>query len=151
MTSDSSTLPVSNLIDALPSDARNQLAIHGEFHQAQPGDTILEQGKSRRALLYLISGEFEARREDQGQTLVLGKIPSGEWVGEVDLIDGGTAVCSVVATLPSHYWWIERDSLDAFIQARPADGNILLNSLALVLCRRIRDVTRKLAWRSLIS
>ncbi|MFM8981690.1 MAG: cyclic nucleotide-binding domain-containing protein, partial [Spartobacteria bacterium] len=99
----------------------------------------------------LCGGELEARRTDNDNTIVLGKIHSGEWMGEVDLIDQASPVCSVVATKRTQYWVMSRGAFDAFVHEFPEDGVTLLHSISEVLCRRIRDVTRKLAWRSLIS
>lgn len=151
MSDPSTPLPQSSLIDPLPAEARMRLTMHGEFLTAEPGQTLIEQGKSHASLFYVIDGELEARREDDGHILVLGKIVRGEWMGELDLIDQSSPVCSVVATAPTQYWVISRGAFDAFVHEFPEDGVVLLNSLALVLCRRIREVTRKLAWRSLIS
>jgi CRP-like cAMP-binding protein len=125
--------------------------MHGEFLAAEPGDTLIEQAKSHASLFYIMDGELEARREDGGKITVLGKILPGEWMGELDLLDQSSPVCSVVATKSTRYWVMSRGAFDAFVREFPEDGVILLNSLALVLCRRIRDVTRKLAWRNLIS
>ena len=144
-------LPHSSLIDPLPPEARMRLTMHGEFLSAEPGDTLIEQGKSHASLFYIMEGELEARREDDGHVLVLGKIIPGEWMGELDLIDRSSPVCSVVALKPTRYWAISRNAFDTFVKEFPEDGVVLLDSLALVLCRRIREVTRKLAWRSLIS
>ena len=145
------SLPPSSLIDHLPLEARKHLSMHGEFHQIQTGGVLIKQGVSHGSLYYIISGEFEAKREDQDNTILLGRIHAGEWVGELDLFDQESAVCSVVATTPGQYWKIHRQAFDAFNSDFPADGNLLLNSLALLLSRRIRNVTRQLAWRSLIS
>lgn len=146
-----SHLPHSALIDPLPTEARMRLTMHGEFLSAEPSEILIEQGKSHSSLFYIMDGELEARREDDGHMLVLGKIVPGEWMGELDLIDQSSPVCSVVAVKPTRYWVMSRGAFDAFVHEFPEDGVILLNSLALVLCRRIREVTRKLAWRSLIS
>jgi CRP-like cAMP-binding protein len=128
-----------------------RLTMHGDFLAAEPGDILIEQGKSHASLFYIMEGELEARREDDGHLLVLGKINAGEWMGELDLIDRASPVCSVMATKPTRYWVMSRAAFDSFVKEFPEDGVILLDSLAMVLCRRIRDVTRKLAWRSLIS
>lgn len=144
-------LPHSALIDPLQPEARMRLTMHGEFLGAEAGDVLIEQGKSHASLFYIMEGELEARREDDGHMIVLGKIVPGEWMGELDLIDRSSPVCSVVALKPTRYWAISRNAFDAFVKEFPEDGVVLLDSLALVLCRRIREVTRKLAWRSLIS
>ena len=128
-----------------------RLTMHGDFQCCEPGEILIEQGKQHGSLFYIMDGELEARRTDDANTIVLGKIHSGEWMGEVDLIDQASPVCSVVATKHTQYWVMSRGAFEAFIREFPGDGVTLLHSISEVLCRRIRDVTRKLAWRSLIS
>ena len=151
MSDSSDQLPHSPLIDPLPPEARMRLTMHGDFQFCEPGETLIEQGKHHGSLFYIMDGELEARRTDDENTIVLGKILSGEWMGEVDLIDQASPVCSVVATKRTQYWVMSRGAFDAFVREFPEDGVTLLHSISEVLCRRIRDVTRKLAWRSLIS
>lgn len=151
MSEPSNPLPKSSLIDQLPPEARMRLTLHGDFRFCEPGEILVEQGRHHGSLFYIMDGELEARREENGGTLVLGKIVPGEWMGEVDLIDQASPVCTVVATRRTQYWVISRSAFDTFVHEFPSDGVTLLHSLAEVLCRRIRDVTSKLAWRSLIS
>jgi CRP-like cAMP-binding protein len=151
MSASSEPLPHSPLIDPLPPEARMRLTMHGDFQCCEPSEILIEQGKQHGSLFYIMDGELEARRTDDANTIVLGKIHSGEWMGEVDLIDQASPVCSVVATKRTQYWVMSRGAFEAFIREFPGDGVMLLHSISEVLCRRIRDVTRKLAWRSLIS
>ena len=151
MSASSDQLPHSPLIDPLSPEARMRLTMHGDFQFCEPGETLIEQGIPHGSLFYIMDGELEARRTDDGNMIVLGRIHSGEWIGEVDLIDQASPVCSVVAVKHSQYWVMSRTAFEAFVQEYPEDGVTLLHSISQVLCRRIRDVTRKLAWRSLIS
>lgn len=144
-------LPVSNLLENLTPDARGRLAVHGEFRQLDTGEKVITQGTTHGTLSFVVSGELEARRIDGANMMVLGTIPAGQWVGEVAFTDGSAAVCDVVASQPSQLWSIKRDALDEFLRNSPADGIILLDSIARLLCGRIREVTRKLAWRMVIS
>lgn len=145
------SLPGSSLIETLPPEARMRLTMHSEFLSVETDQVLIEQGKPHARLFYVIDGELKARREDGGQNLILGKIAPGGWMGELDLLDESSPVCSVVATKPTRFWVMSRKAFDAFVREFPEDGATLLHSLAIVLCRRIRVVTRKLVWRSLVS
>ena len=96
----------------------------------------------------IISGVLHARRNDQGNDVLLGQIEEGEWMGEVDLFDPSEAVCSVVAVKESQYWVITRDNLEEFIKNYPSAGILLLIGLSTTLSRRIREVTRTLAGQT---
>jgi len=75
MSESSDQLPHSPLIDPLPPESRMRLTMHGEFQFCEPGETLIEQGKHHGSLFYIMNGELEARRTDDENTIVLGKIP----------------------------------------------------------------------------
>jgi CRP/FNR family cyclic AMP-dependent transcriptional regulator len=127
-----------------PSDVK-ALEPYGTFALAAPGTVVIEQGVSHGKLFLVISGVLHARRNDQGNDVLLGQVEEGEWMGEVDLFDPSEAVCSVVAVNDCQYWVITRDNLEEFINNYPSAGILLLIGLSTTLSRRIREVTRKLA------
>jgi len=138
-------LPLVGIVANLDPNDVKALEPYGTFALATPGTVVIEQGKSHGKLFLIISGVLEARRDDQGHEVLLGKIQEGEWMGEVDLFDPLEAVCSVVATETCQYWVITRDNLEEFINNHTMAGILLLIGLSTTLSRRIREVTRKLA------
>lgn len=148
MSLDSPYLPAVGLVATLEKEDRDALGSYGTFHLAQPGKVVIEQGKPHGKLFFIIEGLLHARRNDEGNDILLGRVQPGEWMGEVDLFDPSAAVCSVVAIEPTQYWVITRDDLEAFINNYPHAGTILLIGLATTLGRRIRELTRKLAEQS---
>lgn len=119
------------------------LSSFGAFEVAKPGQKIIHQGKSQGVLFITLSGLFEAKREEHGHTEVLGKIQPGEWLGEINLFDPSTAVCSVEAVGLSEYWVITREAFERFINQNHAAGSVLLIGLAMTLSKRIRGLTEK--------
>ena len=87
---------------------------------------------------------LHAVRRDGDREVLLGTIRSGEWVGEVDLFDPVSAMCSVIVIERGQYWAISRADLEEFINNYPQAGIHLVISLASVLSRRLRSVTRRL-------
>lgn len=138
-------LPAVGLVADLSKDDRDTLSSYGSFHLANPGEVLITQGVPHGKLFFIISGLLHARQDDEGKDILLGKISQGEWVGEVDLFDPSSAVCSVVAIEASQYWTIERKDLEDFINNYPAAGIQILIGVASTLGRRLRSVTKKLA------
>jgi len=134
-------LPAVGLVSELSKEDRDTLSSYGSFHLAQPGDTLIEEGLPHGKLFFVISGLLHARHEET----LLGPIRQGEWVGEVDLFDPASAVCSVVAIEPSQYWMITRADLEDFINNYPEAGIRILIGVAGTLGRRLRGVTKKLS------
>lgn len=105
---------------------------------------MIVQGAPHGKLFFIINGLLHARCQDDGRDVLLGKINQGEWVGEVDLFDPASAVCSVVAIEPSQFWMITRADLEDFINNYPPAGIQILIGVASTLGRRLRQVTHKL-------
>lgn len=144
-------LPAVGLVSELSKEDRDTLSSYGSFHLANPDDTLIQEGLPHGKLFFIISGLLHARRNDAGKELLLGPIHQGEWVGEVDLFDPASAVCSVVAIEPSQYWMITRADLEDFINNYPAAGIQILIGVAGTLGRRLRGLTKKLAEQTELS
>lgn len=138
-------LPAVGLVAQLSKEDRDTLSSYGSFHLANPSDILIGEGVPHGKLFFIISGLLHARRDDEGRDILLGTINQGEWVGEVDLFDPASAVCSVVAIEPSQYWMITRQDLEDFINNYPAAGIQILIGVAATLGRRLRGVTKMLA------
>lgn len=138
-------LPAVGLVAQLSKEDRDTLSSYGNFHLANPGDTLIEEGLPHGKLFFVISGLLHARRDDEGRDILLGTIGQGEWVGEVDLFDPASAVCSVIAIEPSQYWTITRADLEDFINNYPGAGIQILIGVAGTLGRRLRGITKMLA------
>lgn len=145
MPSLATSLPPAGIIAQLEDDARDALAAYGSFHVAPSETVLIKQGRPHGRLFCVISGTFEARRQNDGDDVLLGTIQRGDWIGEVDIFDPSSAMCSVVASEPSHYWEITRERLEEFFNTHHAIGIVLLIGLASTLGRRIRGITQKLA------
>ncbi len=144
-------LPAVGLISELSKEDRDTLSSYGSFHIAKLGDILIEEGLPHGKLFFIISGLLHAKKAETGREVLLGKISQGEWVGEVDLFDPASAVCSVVAIEPAQYWVIARADLEDFINNYPAAGIQILIGVASTLGRRLRGVTRKLSEESELS
>ncbi|MEI6377944.1 MAG: Crp/Fnr family transcriptional regulator, partial [bacterium] len=144
-------LPAVGLVSELSKDDRDTLSSYGSFHFSKVGDTLVSEGASSGKLYFVLSGLLHARCNDEGHTLLLGTIGQGEWVGEVDLFDPSSAVCSVVTIEAAQYWMISRADLEDYINNYPQAGIQILIGLAATLSRRLRGVTRKLIEQTELS
>jgi CRP-like cAMP-binding protein len=137
-------LPAVGPAAELSEEDRGTLSSYGEFRFANRGDALISQGESLGQLFFVISGLLHAVRRDADREVLLGAIRRGEWVGEVDLFDPVSAMCSVVVIEQTQYWTIARADLEEFINNYPKAGIQLVISLASLLSKRLRSVTRRL-------
>jgi hypothetical protein len=143
MSSSTKMLPANGPLESLSEADRELLSSFGSFETAKPGKILIHQGKPHGVLIFTISGLFCAKRLKSGKTDVLGSIHPGEWIGEINLFNPSSAVCSVEAVETSDYWIITRDSFESFINKHHAAGSILLIGLAMTLGQRVRELTEK--------
>lgn len=137
-------LPAVGLVAQLTKEDRDTLSSYGEFHIAQPGAVLIPQGQPHGKLFFIISGLLHAVRKDADREVLLGPIRQGEWVGEVDLFDPMSAVCSVVVIETAQYWTVQRSDIEEFINNYPEAGIQLVIGVASTLSKRLRVVTKKL-------
>ena len=138
-------LPAVGLVAQLSKEDRDTLSSYGSFHIANPDHILIAEGLPHGKLFFIISGLLHAVRHEDGKDILLGPINQGEWVGEVDLFDPASAVCSVIAIEPSQYWVITRQDLEDFINNYPEAGIQILIGVAATLGHRLRGVTKMLA------
>jgi len=124
-------------LENLSLEQRQNLSLCGVYRYAREGKVLIQEGRNSDRLLLLISGEWEARKEETQS--ILGKIRAGEWVGEVNIFDPSGAMCSVIAVAPSEYWEITRGDFEKFINDSRTTGSAILIGLAANLGRRIRQ------------
>jgi CRP/FNR family transcriptional regulator, cyclic AMP receptor protein len=137
-------LPAIGPVATLSEEERSILSSYGHFHLADPGEVLIAQGNSHGQLFFVLSGVLHAVRRDAEREVLLGAIRSGEWVGEVDLFDPVSAMCSVIVIERVQYWAINRPDLEQFINNYPQAGIQLVISLASILSKRLRSVTSRL-------
>jgi CRP-like cAMP-binding protein len=137
-----SYLPAGGPVAALSEEDRGALSSYGDFHLASRGEALVSQGESHGKLFFIISGVLHAVRRDADREVLLGAIRKGEWVGEVDLFDPASAMCSVIVMEQAQYWEITRSDLGD--NNYPPAGVQVVISLASLLSRRLRSVIRRL-------
>ena len=134
-------LPAAGFLETLDLPARTALGAAGEFFEVGRGAVVIQQGQLQDALYFVISGVLHARRQAGARELLLGRIESGEWFGEVNLFDPGTAIASVVSPQSARLWRIRREAVETFINDHPHAGGQLLIGLSQLLSQRLRAVT----------
>lgn len=112
-----------------------------------PEDTFITiQGKQPDALYFTLEGLFHAishANRDAPQRL-LGRIESGQFIGEVSMVDAESkASASVKALRNSRALRMTRESLTAFCLNHPANAIEFVLAVAKQLGRRLRQANEK--------
>lgn len=135
------TLPESTLLEALDEANRIVLSSFGEFLTYDPNAILITEGGEQDFLYFVIEGTLHAATQ-RGKSL-LGRITEGEWFGEVNVIDPGTASATVTARTYTCVWRISRSGMEKYINKYPLHGAHILLSISIQLAKRLRGVNER--------
>lgn len=106
----------------------------------KPGDVIFQEGDESAFVYRVVSGTVEVVKQVDGQTLVLGTIGEGEFVGEMGVVESRVRSATVRAASDVT---VEVIDADLFFQLI-SDNKHLAYNLILRLSERLRTADRKL-------
>lgn len=81
----------------LPEDRRAAVLARFSRRSVPPGTAVIRQGEPVAALVLVASGRLEMRLERPGESIELGAVGPGEYIGEAPLLARAPARASVVA------------------------------------------------------
>ncbi len=144
-------LPSAGLLAELDTEERRLLSSYGTFKALKEGDVVIRERDRQDSLYFVISGTLHATHEDNGKRVLLGRIPAGQWFGEVNIFDPASASATVTVREYTQLWQISRADLEEYLNRYPNAGSRLLLGIAGVLARRVRQLDSKLAIASALS
>jgi uncharacterized membrane protein len=108
----------------------------------EPKDKVLfNVGDPTGPLFVVVSGEVELFfKNDVGERIVIETGRSGDFFGEISMLDGGPRSTSAVVTQPLEALVLDRGDLEEFLQMRPAAALDFLAATG----KRLRETTRLL-------
>jgi uncharacterized membrane protein len=129
------------LFKLLDDAERATLAERLEKMTAPAGKTLFSRGDPGHALYVVRSGEVEIFfKNDTGERIVLETARSGDFFGEISLLDGGPRTASAVATQDLEAIVVDRGDLAEFLRLRPEAAMNILAAMG----QRLRESARLL-------
>src|SRR5580692_10547804 len=112
------------LFSALPKDALLDLLLAFEVITVPAGYRVIEKGEYRTTSYIVARGELEVSRNpaEDKPPVVLARLGSGAFFGEMALLSDMPRAASVTAVRPSVLLVAERDALDAVSRRHPEVG-----------------------------
>lgn len=101
------------------------------------GDTILEEGKSNRALHVVKNGRVRVSRVVDGRDMALTDLAPGQTFGELSIMDAGVASATLHALSDCDVTAVAMNDLASFLSARPAAAAKFWREIAVDLRRRL--------------
>lgn len=140
------TLPESTLLEQFNPADRKVLSSFGEFLTFAPNAILITEGGVQDFLYFVVEGTLHAATQ-RGKSL-LGRITKGEWFGEVNVINPGTASATVTARTQTCVWRISRSGMEKYINSYPLPGAHILLSISIQLAKRLRAVNERFGLKN---
>ncbi|MFT3707517.1 MAG: cyclic nucleotide-binding domain-containing protein [Archangium sp.] len=114
-------------------------------HRIEPGQEICKQGDSGRAMFLVRHGEVVVCRDnEEGRRLKMIRLGTGEFFGEMTLIDIQKRSATVVAEKPSLLFSLGNRDLYRLYQEDVAGYVMVLQNICRELSRRLRVTNQRL-------
>lgn len=128
-------LRTSALFRALPGPTVQQILDLGYTRRMRRGEVLYLQGEAGDRLYLILSGEVRiSATSPAGDELHLNTLSSGEVMGEIALMDGGSRTATAVSTEAGMLFCIDRPDFLALVARQPE----ITWQILLLLCQRVR-------------
>jgi CRP-like cAMP-binding protein len=130
-----------------PADLK-QVAVIAEEASFQDGDVLAEEGEQGDELFVLVEGEvIVSTTSAAGQTIELARRSSGDYVGEMSIINREPRMATLVASGNTYALTIDQRSFEGLLRERPEVGLSVIRELSTRL-RKNTDLLEQLTSQS---
>lgn len=114
------------------------------IRECRSGERILEEGTPVNAFSIVCDGVVHIRRLAQKREMLLGRLGSGAFFGEINLFDPGVATASIYAMKNVRLAVLQYEAFREFMAANPATGYKIVSGMMGEMARRLRQTSARL-------
>ncbi len=107
-----------------------QLCRSSQRRLAKPGDLVVEQGAPGNSLYIILSGELEIIKREGDQEVVLASLKTGEFVGEMSLLEQKPRTASARAAMETELLEISHASFRKVLENNPPLAATIMRTVA---------------------
>ncbi len=136
------------LLSALNEQQIESLAAARARRNFPKGRTIVSEGEPSQSLYILLSGRAKVQRSDaEGKEVILAVLGSGDFFGEMSLIDDAPRSASVITLESCDFMSIAKESFKAML----LQSNEMCMQVMRGLVRRLREADQKIETLALLD
>jgi len=121
------------------------LADNLRFRDLAPDDVLVAQGTSDNHLYVIVSGALAAvRNAGTPERVTLLTLTAGDLVGELSFIDETPHYASLVATVPTRVFGLERQRLEALLATEP----VIVYRVMRAIVRTVHEIQRRISMHA---
>jgi CRP-like cAMP-binding protein len=125
-----------DLFEGLPENVLLRIALLGQIVECQPGEAIVHEDDTGGALFLIFEGEAVVSVKGQERA----RLGSGDYFGEVSLLDGGPRSATVSAVSPVRAFTLASFSFRPLLAEHPE----VTDKVIYGLCQRLREAEAEL-------
>jgi CRP-like cAMP-binding protein len=130
------------ILAGLSDDSLVTLAPYGHYEQLAAETWIIREGDVQDRFYVVVSGKLAISALAGGKEVPLSVAEAGECIGEVSLLEPGTASASVQVLEEAVLWSMNLDNLRRYLSEHAGGGGALLMGMAQCLSLRIRQTNQ---------
>ncbi|GAA4405059.1 Crp/Fnr family transcriptional regulator [Quisquiliibacterium transsilvanicum] len=125
-----------------------QLAAGSARRSYPKGRTIVSEGEPSQSMYILLAGRAKVQRSDsEGKEVILAVLGSGEYFGEMSLIDDAPRSASVITLETSEFIAVSKEAFKAMLAQSPDMAMSVMRGLV----RRLREADKKIETLALLD
>ena len=127
------------LFGALSDEVLHDLATALPVELIPPGDAVFREGDQAREMFVVLGGECEVlKRGKRGGEARVALLGTGDWFGEMSILDVQPRSASVIAVAPTRLLRITSEALDALYRRDLKSYSLIVLNISRELSRRLR-------------
>ena len=136
------------LIPRLTGPQLEHLAAGSSRRSYPKGRTIVAEGEPSQSMYILLAGRAKVQRSDsEGKEVILAVLSSGEFFGEMSLIDDAPRSASVITLEPCEFMAVSKEAFKAMLVQSPEVTMAVMRGLV----RRLREADKKIETLALLD
>ncbi|MCL4185809.1 MAG: cyclic nucleotide-binding domain-containing protein [Burkholderiaceae bacterium] len=136
------------LLSSLNEQQLETLAAGSTRRNFPKGRTIVAEGEPSQTLYILLSGRAKVQRSDsEGKEVILAVLGSGDFFGEMSLIDEAPRSASVITLESCDFMAINKDSFKSMLM----QSNEMCMAVMKGMVRRLREADKKIETLALLD
>ncbi|MCE0496527.1 MAG: cyclic nucleotide-binding domain-containing protein [Methylacidiphilales bacterium] len=132
-------LPALGILAGLSDQSLVTLAPYGRYQQLPAGTMLITEGEPQDCFYVVVSGRLDISAFVAGKNVPLSIAEAGECLGEVSVLDPGSASANVQVREDAVLWSMNLENLRVYLSEHIGGGGALLMGMAQCLSRRIRQ------------
>lgn len=115
---------------------------HDRFYKK--GEKVFLENEPGTAMYVIKSGEVKIYKKDEGTDVLIATLTTGDFFGELALLDNAPRSATAVCCVPSQIIGIDRNTLTDLVTRDPWIGTSVLQKLAQLIGMRLKEANEKL-------